>query len=264
MAKKGRFETVITEKRDGVQWISLNRPHRLNACNLELVEEMSTAIDELEADKEVRCVVIKGAGDRAFSVGADLTMFTDLDPETAVATAEKGQRLMDKIEASSKPFIASIHGFCVGGGLEIALACDFRIADESAQLGSPEINLGIIPGWGGTQRLSRIIGLPKAKEFVFLGDRVPADEALRLGLVHKVVPVDKLMEETEALAQRLVAGPPLALKVAKRAMNFGTQLPLEEGLKMEAESFGTLAATEDIVEGISAFFEKRKPEFKGE
>ena len=264
MAEKSRFETIITEKRDGVQWISLNRPHRMNACNLELVEEMSTAIDELEADREVRCVVIKGEGDRAFSVGADLTMFTDLTPETAIATSEKGQRMIDKIEASSKPFIAAIHGFCVGGGLEIVLACDFRIADESAQLGSPEINLGIIPGWGGTQRLSRIIGLSKAKEFVFLGDRVPADEALGLGLVHKVVPVDKLMEEAEVLAQRLAAGPPVALKVAKRAMNFGTQLPLEEGLRIEAQSFGTLASTEDIVEGISAFFEKRKPEFRGE
>jgi enoyl-CoA hydratase/3-hydroxyacyl-CoA dehydrogenase len=264
MAEKGRFETVITEKRDGVQWISLNRPHRMNACNLELVGELSTVIDELEEDREVRCVVLKGAGDRAFSVGADLTMFTDLDPETAVATAEKGQRMMDKIEASSKPFIAAIHGFCVGGGLEIALACDFRIADESAQLGCPEINLGIIPGWGGTQRLSRVIGLPKAKELVFLGDRISAEEGLRLGLVHKVVPVDKLIEEVEALARRLVAGPPVALRVAKRAMNLGTQFPLEEGLKMEAESFGTLASTEDVVEGISAFFEKRKPEFKGE
>ena len=264
MAEKSRFETVITEKRDGVQWISLNRPHRLNAFNLELVGELSTVIDELEADREVRCVVLRGEGDRAFSVGADLTMFTDLDPETAVATAEKGQRLMDKIEASSKPFIAAIHGFCVGGGLEIVLACDFRVADESAEFGSPEINLGIIPGWGGTQRLSRIIGLPKAKEFVFLGDRVSADEALRLGLVNRVVPVGKLVEEVEALARRLVAGPPVALRVAKRAMNLGTQLTLEEGLKLEAESFGTLASTEDIVEGISAFFEKRKPEFKGE
>jgi len=264
MAEKSRFETVITEKRDGVLWISLNRPHRLNAFNLELVGELSAVFDELEADREVRCVVLRGEGDRAFSVGADLTMFTDLDPETAVATAEKGQRLMDKIEASSKPFIAAIHGFCVGGGLEIVLACDFRVADESAEFGSPEINLGIIPGWGGTQRLSRIIGLPKAKEFIFLGDRVSADEALKLGLVNRVVPVDKLMEEAEALAQRLVAGPPVALRVAKRAMNLGTQLTLEEGLKLEAESFGALASTEDIVEGISAFFEKRKPEFKGE
>jgi enoyl-CoA hydratase/3-hydroxyacyl-CoA dehydrogenase len=264
MAEKSRFDTVITEKRDGVQWISLNRPHRLNAFNLELVGELSTVIDELEADREVRCVVLKGEGDRAFSVGADLTMFTDLDPPTAIATAEKGQRLMDKIEASSKPFIAAIHGFCVGGGLEIVLSCDFRVAAESAEFGSPEINLGIIPGWGGTQRLSRIIGLPKAKEFVFLGDRVSADEALRLGLVNRVVPVDRLVEEVEALARRLVAGPPVALRVAKRAINFGTQLILEEGLKLEAESFGTLASTEDIIEGISAFFEKRKPEFKGE
>jgi enoyl-CoA hydratase/3-hydroxyacyl-CoA dehydrogenase len=264
MAKKNRFETVITEKRDGIQWISLNRPHRLNALNLELIEELSTVLDELEEDREVRCVVLKGEGDKAFSVGADLTMFADLDPPRAISLSEKGQSLMDKIEASSKPFIAAIDGFCVGGGLEIALACDFRIANESAQFGSPEINLGIIPGWGGTQRLSRIIGLSKAKEFVFLGDRVPADEALRLGLVHKVVSVDKVIEEAEALAQRLVAGPPVALRLAKKAMNFGTQLPLEEGLKMEAQSFGTIAATEDIVEGISSFFEKRKPEFKGE
>jgi len=264
MAEKGRFATITTEKRDGVQWVALNRPHRMNAFDLEMVDELSSLIDEIDGDREVRCVVIRGEGERAFSVGADLTMFTGMDPERAVATSERGQRLMDKIEASPKPFIAAIHGYCLGGGLEIALACDFRIAEESAQLGNPEINLGIIPGWGGTQRLSRVVGLPKAKELVFLGDRIKADEALKIGLVHRVVPVGRLKEEAEALAKRLVAGPPVALRIAKGAINLGTQLPLEEGLKMEAESFETLASTEDLVEGISAFFEKRKPEFKGE
>ena len=140
---------------------------------------------------------------------------------------------------------------------------DFRVAAESASLGSPEINLGIIPGWGATQRLCRILGLARAKELVLLGDRISADEALKIGLVHKVVPLDGLYDEAEALAQRLAAGPPVALRVAKRAMNEGSQLPLNEGLRMEAESFGVLAETEDIVEGISAFFERRKPEFKG-
>ncbi|MGD2200969.1 MAG: enoyl-CoA hydratase-related protein [Candidatus Bathyarchaeota archaeon] len=263
MPKKSRFSTIQVEKEGVLLWITFNRPGRMNAFNLDMVGELNTVIEEVDADDEVRCVLVKGEGERAFSVGADLTMFTGLDSERAIATSEKGQRLMDRIEASPKPFVAAIHGFCLGGGLEFALACDFRVVAESAQMGSPEINLGIIPGWGGTQRLCRFVGLPKAKELVFLGDRVSAKEALEIGLAHKVVPPDKLYEEAEALAHRLAEGPPVALKVAKRAMNEGSQLTLAEGLKMEAKSFGTLAATEDIVEGISAFFEKRKPEFKG-
>lgn len=263
MARGKRFQTIITEKEDGVEWITLNRPHRLNAFVLEMVEEVSKAIDEAEADEEVRCIVVQGAGDRAFSTGADLTMFTDLTPTSACDASEKGQRLMDKIEAASKPYIAAIHGFCLGGGLELALACDFRIADEASELGNPEIRLGIIPGWGGTQRLSRTIGLARAKELIMLGDRIPAEEALKIGLVHKVVPTGKLHEEAKALAQRLVEGPPVALKLAKHAMNLGTQFPLEVGLKTEAQSFGVVTSTDDTMEGISAFFEKRKPEFKG-
>lgn len=263
MAKGKRFETIIVEKEDGVEWITLNRPHRLNAFNMDMVDELSSAIDDAEADAGVRCIIIKGSGDRAFSTGADLTMFTDLTPSSACDASERGQRLMGKVETSSKPYIAAIHGFCLGGGLELALACDFRIADESAELGNPEIRLGIIPGWGGTQRLSRVIGLARAKEFVMLGDRIPAEEALRIGLVHKVVPVDKLLDEAKALAQRLVEGPPVALKLAKLSMNLGTQFPLEVGLKTEAQAFGVIASTEDIIEGISAFFEKRKPNFKG-
>ncbi len=263
MAKRSRFDHILTERRGGVLWLSLNRPGRMNAFNLEMMDEIATAIEEADADEEVRCVLVKGEGDKAFSAGADLTMSTGLDSDSAIAVSEKGQRLMDRIEASPKPFVAAIHGFCLGGGLEFTLACDFRVAAESASFGSPEINLGIIPGWGGTQRLCRVVGLARAKELVFLGDRISADEALTIGLIHKVVPLDRLNEEAEALAQRLAAGPPVALGVAKRAMNEGSQLPLVDGLMMEAESFGALAETEDFVEGISAFFERRKPEFKG-
>jgi enoyl-CoA hydratase/3-hydroxyacyl-CoA dehydrogenase len=263
MARKRRYDTIITEKEGRIEWITLNRPHRLNAFNLEMIDELSSAIHEAEEDEDVRCIIIKGAGDRAFSAGADLTMFTELTPTVARDASQKGQRLMGMIEASSKPYVAAIHGFCLGGGLELALACDFRIADESAELGNPEIRLGIIPGWGGTQRLCRIIGLAKAKELIMLGDRIPADEALRFGLVHKVVPVGKLLEEARALAQRLVEGPPVALKFAKYVMNLGTQFPLEVGLGLEANAFGVIASTEDVIEGISSFFEKRKPEFKG-
>jgi enoyl-CoA hydratase/3-hydroxyacyl-CoA dehydrogenase len=262
MVKPKRYETISIQRDYGVEWISLNRPHRLNAFNMDMIEELSTALDEAEADEEVRCIVFQGAGDRAFSAGADLMMFTDLDQDSAVDASEKGQRLMSKVEAS-KPSIAAIHGFCLGGGLELALACDFRIAAESAILGNPEINLGIIPGWGGTQRLCRIIGLAKAKELVFLGNRLNADEAINMGLVHKVVPFPELHNMVANLARRLTDGPPVAIKLAKNAMNDGSQLPLSEGLKIESQAFGVLATTEDVIEGISAFFEKRKPEFKG-
>jgi enoyl-CoA hydratase/3-hydroxyacyl-CoA dehydrogenase len=263
MVKKSQFDSILIEKKGNVQWVSLNRPGRMNAFNIELIDELLTAIEEIDKDEEIRCVILKSEGERAFSVGADISMFTDLDPERAIALSERGQRLMDRIESSPKPYIAAIHGFCLGGGLEIVLACDFRIASESAQLGSPELNLGIIPGWGGTQRLLRLIGLAKAKELVFLGDRLSADEALEIGLLNKVVSLDKLYEETENLAQRLAEGPPVALKAAKKVMNEGSELPLKEGLKLEAQSFYSLASTDDIIEGISAFFERRKPEFKG-
>jgi enoyl-CoA hydratase/carnithine racemase len=263
MSKKSKYDTILVEKKGSILWLSFNRPGRMNSFNMDMIDETYAAIEEADANEEVRCVLVKGEGEKAFSAGADLTMFTDLDAESAIAASERGQRLMDRVEASPKPFVAAIHGFALGGGLEFALACDFRIAAESASMGSPEINLGIIPGWGGTQRLPRLLGLARAKELVLLGDRIKADEALKIGLVHKVVPLDSLYEEAEALAQRLVAGPPVALKVAKKAMNEGSEVPLNDGLRIEAESFGVLAETEDIVEGLSAFFERRKAEFKG-
>jgi len=264
MSEKRRYETITVKKEDGIAWITLNRPHRLNAITWEMATEFSSALDDVEADKEVRCVVVTGAGDKAFSAGGDLSFFSEITTISAPEISTKGHELTRRIEASAKPFIAMINGFCIGGGLELALACDFRIAAEHADFGMLEIQRGLMPGWGGTQRLARIVGLSKAKELIMLGDRIPAQEALRIGLVNKVVPMDKLEGEVKTLAKRLVDGPPIALKYAKYAMNFGTQVPLEAGLRIESAAFGILFSTKDFVEGIQAFFEKRKPEFKGE
>jgi len=261
--EESKTEYVLTEKRGGVLWLTLNRQDRMNSFNKELIDAVSAAIDEADADDEVRCILIKGAGERAFCAGADISMFKDLDEEALTAASEMGQSLMSKIEASFKPSVAAIHGYCLGGGLELALACDFRIAAESASLGSPEIGLGLITGWGATQRLPRLLGLARAKELVLLGGRIKGDEAHKIGLIHKVVPLESLYEEAEALAEKLAAGPPLALKAAKKALNEGGGMPLKDGFRLEAEMFGSLAGTEDLAEGISAFFERRKAEFKG-
>lgn len=263
MGEEKCYKTLITEKENGVKWIKLNRPHRLNAFNLKMIKELSHAVSKAEADEEVRCIVIKGIGDRAFSTGADITIFKDLTSMSAKKFSERGQSLMNKIENSSKPYIAALHGFCLGGGLEIALVCDFRIADESAELGSSEIKLGIIPGWGGTQRLSRVVGLSKAKKLILLGDRIRAEDAVKIGLVDKVVPEKKLLDESRKLATKLVEGSPMALKHAKHAINLGTQFPLEVGLKLESQAFGIVLMTDDAREGVSAFLEKRKPNFSG-
>jgi enoyl-CoA hydratase/3-hydroxyacyl-CoA dehydrogenase len=264
MSEPKRYEFLIVKKEEGIGWITLNRPHRLNSFTSEMVNEMHSVLDDFEADKEIKCIVITGAGEKAFSSGADVTAFTGLTPATAFEAASKGQALFSRLEKVGKPVIASINGYALGGGLEMALACDFRLASENAELGQTETkNFALIPGWGGTQRLPRIVGLAKAKELIMLGERIPAEEAARIGLVTKVVARAKLHEETVALARKLADGAPVALKFAKEALNFGTQVPLEIGLKMEAEAFGIVLSTKDVMEGVSAFMSKRKPEFKG-
>jgi len=263
MSEPRHYESIITEKKNSVGWITLNRPHRLNTLTAEMIDELHAALDAFEEDKEVRCMVITGAGDRAFSAGADITAFTGLTPATAVEASAKGQRLFTKLEQLSKPVIASINGYALGGGLEMALACDFRIAADNVELGQPEVKLGLIPGWGGTQRLVRIVGLAKAKELIMQGDRISAEEAAKIGLVHKVVAKEKLGEETTLFAQKFVEGPPVALRLAKEMLNYGTQVPLDVGLRLEAEAFGIVLSTKDVMEGVSAFMSKRKPEFKG-
>jgi enoyl-CoA hydratase/3-hydroxyacyl-CoA dehydrogenase len=264
MSESKHYEFLIVKKEEGIGWITLNRPHRLNSFTLEMLEEMNSVLNDFEADKEIKCIVITGAGDRAFSSGADATMFSGFTPVTAAAGSSQGQALISRLEKIGKPVIASINGFALGGGLEMALACDFRIASENAQLGQTETkNFGLIPGWGGTQRLPRTVGLAKAKELIMLGEMITAEEAARIGLVTKVAPREKLHEETLALARKLADSAPIALKLAKETLNFGTQVPLEVGLKMEAEAFGIVASTKDVMEGVSAFMSKRKPEFKG-
>ena len=257
------YETIKVEREENVLWITLNRPHRLNAFNDVLLEELADALDAAEKDPSVRCVVIIGEGDRAFSVGADITMFPRATPVIAEEVSRLGQKLFGKIEEMPKPVIAAINGFALGGGLELALACDFRIAAEHAELGNPEINLGLIPGWGGTQRLVRLVGLAKAKEMIMLGDRLKAEEALKIGLAHKVVHFEKLRDEARELAKKLSEGPPIALKYAKQTLNFGTQVPLEAGLRIEAGLMALSFSTEDLKEGVEAFMSRRKAEFKG-
>lgn len=257
------YETVKVEREESVLWIVLNRPHRLNAFNEVLMEELSDVIDTAEKDQSVRCVVVTGEGDRAFSAGADLTMFPKATPVKAEEFSRSGQKLFGKIEEMSKPVIAAINGFALGGGLELALACDLRVAAEHAELGNTEILRGVIPGWGGTQRLVRIVGLAKAKEMIMLGNMLKAEEALKMGLVHKVVHYEKLREEVKELAKKLSDGPPIALKYAKYALNFGTQVPLDAGLRLEAGLLGLVFSTEDLKEGVEAFMSRRKAEFKG-
>lgn len=257
------YETVKVEREESVLWIVLNRPHRLNAFNEVLMEELSDVIDTAEKDQSIRCVVVTGEGDRAFSAGADLTMFPKATPVKAEEFSRSGQKLFGKIEEMSKPVIAAINGFALGGGLELALACDLRVAAEHAELGNTEILRGVIPGWGGTQRLVRIVGLAKAKEMIMLGNMLKAEEALKMGLVHKVVHYEKLREEVKELAKKLSDGPPIALKYAKYALNFGTQVPLDAGLRLEAGLLGLVFSTEDLKEGVEAFMSRRKAEFKG-
>lgn len=257
------YDTIKIEREPNILWIILNRPQRLNAFNNVLMEELADILDTAEKDPTVRCIVITGEGDTAFSAGADVTAFPRATPVSAEEFSRAGQKVFSKIEEIPKPVIAAINGYALGGGLELALSCDFRIAAEHAELGSPEIILGLIPGWGGTQRLVRVVGLPMAKEMVMLGTRIKADEALRKGLVNKVVHYDKLRDETREIAQKFSAGPPLALKYAKHAINFGTQVPLDAGLRLESSLMALTFSTEDIKEGLEAFMSRRKAEFKG-
>jgi enoyl-CoA hydratase/3-hydroxyacyl-CoA dehydrogenase len=257
------YETVKVEREQNTLWIILNRPHRLNTFNDVLLEELADMLEIAEKDPSVKCVVITGDGDRAFSAGADITMFPKATPVKAEEFSRLGQNTFGKVEQMTKPVIAAINGYALGGGLELALACDFRIAAEHAELGSPEIGLGLIPGWGGTQRLVRTVGLARAKELVMLGTRLKADEAQKIGLVNKVVHYEKLKEEVNQVAQKLCDGPPVAMKYAKGALNFGSQVPLETGLRLEAALMGLAFSTEDLKEGVEAMMSKRKAEFKG-
>ena len=263
------FKNISIEKdpENRIAKLIINRPQRLNALSLETLDEIFEAFRKLEKDDEVRVVVVTGAGDKAFSAGFDLQTAMQ-DPSVLAAAnsmmiAAKGQWVFTQIERFPKPVIAAINGYAFGGGCELALACDFRIMKRGAKIGLTEISLALIPGWGGTQRLPKIVGITKAKEMIMLAKRIDADEAEKIGLVNKAVDPDKFEEEVMALAKQLAEGPPISLRAAKYAINFGYELPAEIGQAIEAAYFGIATSTQDVMEGVSAFFQRRKPEFKG-
>jgi enoyl-CoA hydratase len=255
------MDNVRTENKDGILIITIDRPKVLNALNAQTVREIGEAFEAAREDASVRCVILTGGGEKAFVAGADINELAQMTPITGKATAEKGQRVFRAIERFPKPVIAAVNGFALGGGCELALACHMRIASENAKLGLPEVSLGIIPGYGGTQRMARLLGKGKALELILTGDRIGAEEAERIGLVNKVVPADQLMATCEELARKIATRGPLAVSAAIEAVMSGSEMPFDEGQTLEATLFGLLASTEDMKEGMGAFLEKRKAEF---
>lgn len=256
------YETLLVEVEEGIGIITLNRPEVLNALSPQVFVELGEAAAQLNEDPVVRAVIITG-GEKVFAAGADIKAMAN---STAVDIATKGRpslKTYNYIESMNKPVIAAIAGFALGGGCELTLVADVRIAADNAQMGLPEIKLGILPGGGGTQRLPRLVGAGKAKELIFSGDFISAEEALRIGLVNKVVPADQLMSEAKKMAKKFAGKGAVALGLAKSCINEGLKVDLETGLQYEHKCFSLLFATEDQKEGMQAFMEKRKPNFQG-
>jgi enoyl-CoA hydratase len=256
------FVNLRLEKRPPIAVLTIDRPKVLNALNAETIGELAAAFDDLANDDEVRVVLLAGAGGRAFVAGADIRELAALAPGEAQAFAQRGQPVFRRIETLGKPVIACIQGFALGGGCELAMACTIRVAAEDAKLGQPEVKLGILPGYGGTQRLPRLVGRGAALKLLLSGAIIDAREALRIGLVDEVVPAEQLMPRAEALALEFAANAPLALGEVLRVVDEGFDQPIGKAVAIEAEAFGRLAATADMAEGTRAFLEKRTPVWK--
>jgi len=259
------FESLRIERTDAVARVILDRPAALNTITPTLLDELATAIDTLDADSDVRCLLLSGAGDRAFSAGAELSALADdeLTATDGVELARTGQQTFGRLDACDTPVVAAIDGFCLGGGMELATAADLRLATAESTFGQPEHNLGLLPGWGGTQRLPNLIGESRAKELIFTGDRYSAAEMADYGFLARVVDADEFDERALAVADQVAAGPPLAQKYTKRAMRAGRD-DTDAGLEVEAHAFGQLLDTEDFSEGVTAFSNDEEAEFIGE
>jgi enoyl-CoA hydratase len=258
------YETIVVETEGAVAVVTLNRPKALNALNTLMLEELRTAFQALDEDRTIRAIILTGAGDKAFAAGADITEFTQLHGAAqGTAVARFGQDLTRQMERMRLPLIAAVNGFALGGGCELALACDIRIASSSARFGQPEVNLGLMPGFGGSQRTARLLGRGMALYLCLSGEMLNAADALRAGLCERVVAPEELLSESKRLAAVIAAKAPLAVAATKRAIDLGVGVPLTEGLEIEALAFGALIDTADFAEGTRAFLEKRTPVFTG-
>lgn len=258
------YKNLSIEIKDGVALLKVNRPKALNALNSETLDELKKAAEELEINPEVKVIIVTGEGDKAFVAGADIVEMKDMDPVQGMEFSRKGHEAFSKLENMGKVVIAAVNGYALGGGFELALACDIIYASDKARFGFPEVTLGIHPGFGGTQRTARLIGLAKAKELIFTGKMITAQEAFSMGLINKVVPQDELMKEAFSLAETIKSCGLVAIRLAKECVNKSLSLGINEGLKLEASNFGLCFGTKDQKEGMTAFVEKRKPVFKGE
>ncbi len=258
------YENLLCDIADGgVATITVNRPEKRNPLNRETVAAIDACFGDLAANDAVKAVIVTGAGEKAFVAGADLNQVTALDAMGGREWGLVGQEVFNRVEAMEKPVIAAINGWALGGGLELAMACHIRIAAQTARMGQPEVKLGIVPGYGGTQRLARIIGRGRAIEMLLTGDPIDAAEALRIGLVNHVVPAAELMEKAREIAGKILKNGPVAVALILQAVNRGLEMPLPQALEWEASQFGLSCATEDIKEGTRAFLEKREPKFTG-
>jgi enoyl-CoA hydratase len=259
----GSAANVSYEAADGIAVITVDRPDKLNALNRRTIVELGDAFRRAASDDAVRGVIITGSGSKAFVAGADIGELSEMGPVDGVEVSRLGQRVFREIELSRKPVIAAVNGFALGGGCELAMACHLRIASGSAKFGLPEVKLGIIPGYGGTLRLPRLVGKGRALELILTGAMIDAAEARRIGLVNRVAPSEDLMAEARGLLSQIIANGPVALALAIECSTRGLEMDIDDGLALESNLFGLLAATSDMKEGMSAFLEKRKPEFRG-
>lgn len=257
-----KFKTLTLKLKKGICIVTINRPRFHNTLNAEILTELSQAVDLIAEDETIRAVIVTGAGDKAFVAGTDIKELMAKNREEAQRFSELGNAVFLKLAHLRQPVIAAVNGFAYGSGLELALACDIRIASTNAHAGQPQVKYGIIPGMGGTQRLSRVVGLSKAKEYILTGRTIRADEALRVGLFNRVVEQEYLMTEALKMATDIINNAPLAVEHAKRTMDTGYGLPLEQALAIEGNNFGVLFLTEDQQEGMQAFIEKRRASFK--